>query len=163
MQLFCRGALLELPLLTGTWWERLFANDHTIVTLEQRVWIWRYIFLTAVVDVGIININDVFIALIKLQTTTLFIDHECFLGVVVLYLGRWQVLSLFFVYEESVTLVLDFIINRRNSLLKYLDGLIEVLLGHSYWLFLNLLHYGLIYHCQELLDETTILCLRLLS
>ena len=82
--------------------------------------------------------------------------------VVILELSDCWVFISFLINKELVTLVFDLIIDYRNSFLEDLDCFVEVLLGHIDRLFFNLLHYSLIYHSQELLYETSVLCLSLL-
>ena len=113
-------------------------------------------------SVYIIDIDDVLIALIKFEAT-LSIEQECLLRIVILELSDCWVLISFFANKELVTLVFDLIIDYRNSFLEDLDCIVKVLLGHIDRLILNLLHYRLIYHSQELFYETSVLCLSLLG
>ena len=113
-------------------------------------------------SVYIIDIDDVLIALIKFEAT-LTVEQERLLRVVILELSDCWVLISFFANKELVTLVFDLIIYYRNSFLEDLDCFIEVLLSHIDRLFLNLLHYSLINHSQELLYETSVLCLSFLG
>ena len=113
-------------------------------------------------SVYIIDIDDVLIAFIKFEAT-LSVEQERLLRVVILELSYCWVLFSFIVNKELVTLVFDLIIDYRNSFLEDLDCFIEVLLGHIDRLILNLLHYSLIYHSQELLYETSVFCLGLLG
>lgn len=89
-------------------------------------------------------------------------DHQLLLLQLLMRLLLQLLQAGFVLSEEGLTAVLDLVVNGGNHLFKLVDCLLELIFAHPHGLLLNLAHQCLVDQREQLLDQGTVLSLRLL-